>query len=118
MRIQSTGRRVTAPHFVFLLAPQEGEAADEREARLGIVVTKKVGTAAQRNRIKRVCRECFRLWPTFLPNGFDVVVIAQKDAFTLGLSDVRVEWERARPALLKRCESPAAADPANKAHRR
>lgn len=103
---------------MFLLAPQVGEAAEEREARLGIVVTKKVGTAAQRNRIKRVCRECFRLWPNFLPNGFDVVVIAQRDAFTLGLSDVRAEWERARPTLLKRCESPAGADAANKARRR
>jgi ribonuclease P protein component len=72
-------------------------------ARLGIVVTKKVGNAVQRNRIKRVCRECFRLWPDLVPDGIDLVVIARSRADELGLAAVQSEWERARPALLKRC---------------
>ena len=56
-----------------------------------------------RNRIKRVCRECFRLWPGFVPNGIDLVVIAREGAASLGLAHVKDEWARARPALLKRC---------------
>jgi ribonuclease P protein component len=72
-------------------------------ARLGIVVTKKIGSSPQRNRIKRVCRECFRTWPELVPDGIDLVVIARNGAADLGLAEVRAEWERARPALLKRC---------------
>ncbi len=58
-----------------------------------------------RNRIKRLCRECFRLWPGFVPDGIDLVVIAREGADQLTLDRVRDEWSRARPALLKRCES-------------
>ena len=72
-------------------------------ARVGFVVTKKIGNAVQRNRIKRVCRECFRMWPDLVPDGIDLVVIARSGADELGLAEVRSEWERARPALLKRC---------------
>lgn len=73
-------------------------------ARLGIAATKKIGNAVARNRIKRLCRECFRLWPDFLPNGIDLVVIARDGADTLTLAQVRDEWARARSTLLRRCE--------------
>lgn len=71
--------------------------------RLGIVVSKRVGHAVARNRVKRLCREAFRLWPDFVPNGIDLVVIAREGASELGLADVKREWERARPRLLERC---------------
>src|SRR3989338_2358118 len=45
--------------------------------RLGIVVPKKVGTAVQRNRIKRMVRECFRLQSAIFPCG-DILVIARE----------------------------------------
>ena len=68
------------------------------------MATRKVGDATMRNRIKRLCRECFRLWPGFVPDGIDLVVIAREGASELTLHHVRDEWSRARPALLKRCE--------------
>lgn len=81
-------------------------------SRLGIVVTKKIGNAVARNRVKRVCRECFRLWPDFVPEGIDLVVIAKEGAPELGLAAVRAEWERARKKVLERCHSlRQAADP-------
>jgi ribonuclease P protein component len=76
-RIQSEGARVTTRHFVLLVAA--GPDADA-PSRLGLVVTRKVGSAVVRNRIKRVCREAFRLWPDLLPNGTDLVVIARAGA--------------------------------------
>ena len=98
--MQAIGQRAVAPHFVLLVAASpSGPAA----SRLGIVVTKKVGSSPERNRIKRLCRECFRLWPELVPDGIDLVVIAREGAAELALGDVRREWERARPALLKRC---------------
>lgn len=107
--MQAIGQRASTAHFVLLVAARERGAgpAPERThsgcARLGIVVTKKIGNAVQRNRIKRVCRECFRAWPDLIPDGIDLVVIARSGAGELGLAAVRSEWERARPSLLKRC---------------
>lgn len=99
--MQSIGQRASTQHFVLLVAAREAPG----RSRLGIVVTKKIGNAVARNRVKRVCRECFRTWPDLVPDGIDLVVIAKDGAPELGLAAVRAEWTRARPALLKRCES-------------
>ncbi|MGY6773774.1 ribonuclease P protein component [Gallibacterium sp. ZY190522] len=51
--------------------------------RLGLTVAKKyVKRANQRNRIKRICRESFRLQQHLLPN-YDFIIIARK-----GISDI------------------------------
>jgi ribonuclease P protein component len=101
LRVQAHATRAKTKahtrHFVLLAAPRDSELAG---GRLGIVVTKKVGNAPTRNRIKRLCRECFRLWPEFVPNGIDLVVIARAGAGELGLRNVQAEWSRARPALI------------------
>jgi ribonuclease P protein component len=58
---------------VFLLPRQPGE-----EPRLGITVTRKVGKAVRRNRIKRLVREWFRTYSGTL-GARDVVVVAKRD---------------------------------------
>jgi ribonuclease P protein component len=100
LRVQSTGLRVPSPHFTLLVAARPDDPS--MPARFGIVASSKVGGAVKRNRIKRVCRECFRLWPDFAPNGVDVVVVARAGAHELGLAEVRAEWEHAHRALQKR----------------
>ena len=110
--MQSIGQRASTAHFVLLVAARDDTArvgAPTKPtnasgcARLGIVVTRKIGNAVQRNRIKRLCRECFREWPDLVPDGIELVVIARSRAHELDLASVRAEWERARPSLLKRC---------------
>ena len=97
-RAQRSGRRVGTPHFTLLVALQP---PPPRAARLGVVVARKVGIAVSRNRVKRLCRECFRNWPDLLPHGVDLVVIARPGAHELGLAEVQAEW-RAVEALLKK----------------
>ena len=45
--------------------------------RLGMSVSRKVGTAVRRNRIRRLIRESFRLLQHDLPQGYDFVVVVR-----------------------------------------
>ena len=74
LRVTRHGRRLERDYFlVFRLDRSEGEAV-----RLGITVTRKVGNAVQRNRIKRLVREWFRGRQQEL-SPCDLVVIAKRD---------------------------------------
>jgi ribonuclease P protein component len=44
-------------------------------SRLGLSVSRKFGGAVQRNRLRRLYREAYRLTKTELPSGLDVVLI-------------------------------------------
>ncbi len=81
-------------------------------ARIGIVVTRKLGNAVQRNRVKRLVRECFRLSPGLVPDGVDCVVIARDGAHELTLADVQREWVSARSSIEKRADAARAREPA------
>ena len=98
-REQREGRRVGTPHFTLLVAAQP---PPPRASRLGVVVARKIGSAVRRNRVKRLCRECFRTWPDLLPKGVDLIVIAREGAQELRLSQVRSEWSAVELRLKKR----------------
>jgi ribonuclease P protein component len=45
--------------------------------RIGITSGKKVGGSVQRNRVKRLIRENYRFYETFVKDGFDLVFVAR-----------------------------------------
>lgn len=60
--------------------------------RLGVVVQKRYWGAVQRNRIKRILRECFRLNKYSIPRpGKDIVVIARPGAEMLSVDETARE---------------------------
>jgi ribonuclease P protein component len=46
--------------------------------RLGLSVSRKVGGAIQRNRLRRLYREAFRLTRSEMPTGFDLILIPRR----------------------------------------
>lgn len=62
--------------------------------RLGITVSKKVGPAVTRNRVKRLVREAFRVRKALFGEGLDVVFIAKKSASDATYDQVASDVER------------------------
>lgn len=62
-------------------------------------MTKKVGTAVQRNRIKRVVREVFRRNRQLFPRSHDLVFIAKRGATDIDYGSLLSEVQRAAKKL-------------------
>jgi ribonuclease P protein component len=73
------GRSAANRHLVVYAFARDDRPADS-PARLGLSVSRKVGGAVERNRVKRVLREQFAALAPGLPTGIDVVVIARPGA--------------------------------------
>ena len=81
IRLQRIGARFQSPHFVVYAGNLDDEPM---RARLGVTVSRRVGIAVARNRVKRRVRECFRrVIRDNLPAGTSIVVIARAGAATL-----------------------------------
>jgi ribonuclease P protein component len=74
--VQGEGMKLHGRH-VLALARKRSEPL--LPGRLGLTVTKKVGNAVTRNRIKRMLREWMRLHG-WVPAGWDVVLVAKDSA--------------------------------------
>ena len=82
------GKRHHTRHFVVIIK-QNGLGI----TRLGVTVSKKAGNAVKRNRVKRLIREFFRLNNSKIPQGYDIVVTAKKDASYLDFWKTKDELE-------------------------
>jgi len=85
LRIQNSGRKLHAASFVCFGILQDSrlpEGAHEKDcpARLGITVSRRVGGAVVRNRVKRLVREAFRRHKSMFPAGMELVLIARPEA--------------------------------------
>jgi ribonuclease P protein component len=91
--VQGRGRRVGGAHFLFFVRrrTEPGTSIVAPGARFGITVTRKVGNAVTRNRIKRVVREGCRHVAGLFPADADVVVVARASAVSAGAADARAE---------------------------
>ena len=68
---QAATRKPAGPLLVY------GKPNDLEHSRLGLSVSRKVGIAVRRNRIKRLLREAFRLDQHELPAGYDWIVVVR-----------------------------------------
>ena len=95
LRLQRNGVRFSGPHFVVYAGNLENEP---ERSRLGVTVSRRVGIAVVRNRVKRRVRECFRKeLRARLPAGTSMVVIARtaRARSRRRLSAMSWRWRRA-----------------------
>jgi ribonuclease P protein component len=94
-RVFDLSIRVKGRYFIVLVAPNEAGTT-----RLGIVASRKLGNAVQRNRAKRLIRQIFRQTrglPAAPP--VDVVVIPRRELFDAAYSSLESDFR----GTLKRC---------------
>jgi ribonuclease P protein component len=103
LAVQGHGRKLASEHFLlFVLQRATPHAAAPAEVRGGFTVTRKVGGAVVRNRVKRRLREVFRRHKGWFPAGSEIVLVARPNAARLGYADVEREIGR----LAARCAGP------------
>ncbi len=59
------------------------------ETRIGVTITRKVGNAVVRNKLKRRIKELNNAYIADLKSGYDIVVIPKKNAVDLPFKDLK-----------------------------
>jgi ribonuclease P protein component len=87
-RLSKYGRTIQRDHFAVTYCRNS-----LANLRLGVTVSKKVGCAVIRNRIKRLVRECFRLNKALFDEAYDMNVIARSGAASLSSQELNQTLE-------------------------
>ncbi len=83
LAVQRGGRKLHLRDLLVFVRP----VASGR-TRVGVTVTKKVGNAVERNRVKRLVREVYRRNKARLPDGLDIVFVAKNSVVRAGYHDL------------------------------
>jgi ribonuclease P protein component len=100
------GRRLEGQLFLLVAAPN-GRSFD----RLGLAVSRRVGSAVERNRARRLLREGFRRLERAGASGFDVVVVARAPLARHGQAEVDRELRERLLRIRRRAVAAGAAAP-------
>ena len=97
LRVAAGRRKWAAPGLVLQVLRRDGDAED---VRVGFTVSKKVGGAVERNRVKRRLRAAVdRLVPAHARPGLDYVVIGRRQALGRKFPDLVADLEAAMRRL-------------------
>ncbi|MEH6757033.1 MAG: ribonuclease P protein component [Parasphingorhabdus sp.] len=98
------GKRFVSPSFILLAHKRRAEhPINPDTARFGITVTKKIGNAVTRNRMKRRFRALLaELLPQYGIEGADHIMIGRKEPKERDFAVMKAELEKALKYLAKK----------------
>jgi ribonuclease P protein component len=102
VRLSKEGKRIHGDHFVVNYGSNR-----LGNQRLGITVSKKVGCAVIRNRIKRLVREYYRLNKARIENSYDLNIIAKPGVAKLSSQKIYQTLEQLFSEISKDCRHEA-----------
>jgi len=85
-RVYKNGRFSASKHLVVYVLDNKLQTN-----RLGITVSKKLGKAVTRNRIRRLIRENYRLMEGMVKRGYDLVIVSRKVDVIPSFYDIKKE---------------------------
>lgn len=99
-KVYRYGKSAANHQFVLYYKLQPGQDS----FRFGVSVSKKIGNAVVRNRIRRVLKEIIRLNAMRIPGGYDLILIARKPVVEMTYQEMEksVFHVLKRASLLKR----------------
>lgn len=94
LHLREKGKMADCGTFVMRVGLREGLKGEGALPRLGVVASRRVGGAVQRNRAKRLMRELFRQHQAHLPAEADVLLIARKQLLSGSFENLRARYLR------------------------
>lgn len=94
--VADTGQSIATRGLVLQVCRQKDNSEKKNAARIGLTVTKKVGNAVTRNKIKRRLRNISReVVANFGLPGYDYVIIGRHKAIDRSYTDLKKDLEYA-----------------------
>ena len=101
-KLSRDGKKLNSNYFLILYS-HNGLG----KSRLGVTVSKRVGRAVARNRVKRLVREHFRHHKAELKDGYDVNVIAKSGSSELSSREITKALDAVFRDMLRKCDDEA-----------